>query len=319
MKKTQKNLFDIIEGFYLAQILMFLNDAGYFTHKKNITHSIPEAELLPLLQVLAERTDIIKKKRSGGFTVADEYAHYPLLGFHIEKLLQAYGNVAPAKNKFRLQIDGKKFAGAYKKVYPFQDWQFLLDMIEGWPVNHLLDLGCGMGKLAVQFGKQDKKHTAVGIDAAKEMCSAARSFIREAKLSTRAKIVCAKAEAFHRVLPPAVMERTDIIVASNLLNEFFSGEGEAVISLLKQLKKSFPGRPLMVVDYYGILGTSRNSDPGLRHNYVHDMVQLFSGQGVPPAHYRQWQKLYRRAGCMLEAVTEGRSQGVNWFVHQVRL
>lgn len=317
MKKIQKNLFDIIEGFYLSQILIFLNEAGHFSKEKK--KAVDAAHLDQLLQVLLESTNIIKKQRNGDFELAEEYASYPALGFHIDKLLQAYGHVAPNKNKFRLQIDGKKFAGAYKKVYPFQDWQFLLSMIEGWPVNHLFDLGCGMGKLAVQFCEQDKKHTAIGIDVGREMCTAARSFIQEAKLAKRAKIYCAKAEAFHRVLPPAVMERTDIIVASNLLNEFFSGEGEAVISLLKQLKKYFPGRPLMVVDYYGILGTSHQNDPELRHNYVHDMIQLFSGQGVPPANYKQWQKLYRRAGCVLEEVTEGRSQGVNWFVHRVRL
>lgn len=317
MKKAKKDLFDIIEGFYLSQILVFLQEAGYFSGNKKIT--VPQKHLEQLLLVLAENTNIIKKQRNGTFKLSGDYAHYPLLGFHIDKLLKAYGHIAPGKNKFRLQTDERQFAGAYKKVYPFQNWQFLLDMIKDWPVNHLLDLGCGMGKLAVEFCKQDKNHTAAGIDAGKEMCSAARAFIQKERLAAKAKIYCAKAEAFYRVLPVAVMERTDIIVASNLLNEFFSGDGAAVAALLKQLKKHFPGRPLLVVDYYGILGTPRHADAGLRHNYVHDLIQLFSGQGVPPASSKHWEKIYHSAGCTLEAVTEGRSQGVNWFVHLVWL
>lgn len=317
MKKAKKDLFDIIEGFYLSQILVFLQDSGYFSNPRKVT--IKPEHLEQLLLVLAENTHIIKKQRNGKFVLSDAYQHYPLLGFHTDKLLKAYGHPALAKNKFRLQINEKEFADAYKKVYPFQNWQFLLDMIKDWPVNHLLDLGCGMGKLAVEFCKQDKKHTAAGIDAGKEMCLAARGFIRKEKLGSRAKIFCEKAEAFHRVLPATVIERTDIIVASNLLNEFFSGDGTAVVALLKQLKKYFPGKPLLVVDYYGILGTPRHADAGLRHNYVHDMIQLFSGQGVPPASRKHWGKIYRRAGCTLEAVSEGRSQGVNWFVHLVWL
>jgi SAM-dependent methyltransferase len=187
------------------------------------------------------------------------------------------------------------------------------------PVHHLLDLGCGAGALTVQFCQQGKNHTAVGIDAGSEMCSTARYFIKQAKLSTRIKIHCERAENFASVLPATVIQQTDIIVAGNLFNEFFKDEGTAAVRLLKKLKQYFPGRYLIVVDYYGILGTANYNDADLTHNYVHDMLQLFSGQGVPPANYKKWQKLYKAAGCILAEVTEGQSQGVNWFLHKLLL
>lgn len=319
MKKAtaKKNLFDIIEGFYLARALVFLNKAGYFSGGTKNKPGIKNLE--SLLQVLYDNTDIIKKQRGGHYVLSEKYAAYPSLGFHIDKLLQAYGHIVPGKNKFRLAIDEQEFADAYKKVYPFQNWQFLLDMIANRPVHHLLDIGCGTGKLAVEFCKLNKNNTATGIDAGKHICSTARSFIKKENCAGRAKVYCARAELFHKVLPQTVIAQTEILTASNLLNEFFSGTGEGVVTLLKKLKKYFPGRPMLVVDYYGILGTPRSNDPELRHNYVHDMLQLFSEQGVPPANYKQWRQLYRRAGCTLESVTEGRSQGVQWFVHELRL
>lgn len=318
-KKTpQKNIFDLIEGYYLSHALIFLQEAGYFSGGKQ-KRKLAEPQLEQLLQVLSERTDIIKKKKNGKFAVADVYAGYHALGFHIEKLLQAYGHITPRKDRFSLKIDGKKFAEAYKKVVPYQDWRFLLNTIKQLPVNHLLDLGCGAGTLAVQFCKQKKERTAVGIDANKKMCSTAREFILKAKLSSRIKIYTGKAESFHHVLPANTIKQTDLVIASNLFNELVANGGTAAIRLLMQLKKYFPGKMLLVADYYGILGTPRCCDPLLSHNYVHDMIQLFSGQGVPPANYQQWQWLYQLAGCRLESVTEGTSQGVNWFVHRVLL
>lgn len=314
---SRKNIFDVIEGYYLSQFLIHLNRLGYFTSRGLLKEKLP-ANIINLLHVLSERTDIIKKVK-GRFVVAEPYRPYTGLGFHIDKLLQAYGNVEAGKKDFRLSIDEQQFALAYKKVYPYQDWSFLLDIIKGLPVQHLLDLGCGAGALTLQFCNMKKANTALGIDASKEMCSTARQFTRAAKLSSRVKIYCGLAEDFDSILPAAALQKTDIIVAGNLFNELFDGGGAAAIGLLKRLKKFFPGRYLMVVDYYGMLGTRRSGDPARTHNYVHDMIQLFSGQGVPPAGYKQWNKLYKSAGCKLEEVLEGQSQGVNWFVHKLLL
>jgi len=48
-------------------------------------------------------------------------------------------------------------------------------------------------------------------------------------------------------------------------------------------------------------------------------MQLFSGQGVPPANYKAWNKYYTKAGCKLLNVYEGTNSGVNWFIHVVKM
>jgi hypothetical protein len=156
-------------------------------------------------------------------------------------------------------------------------------------------------------------------NARMEMCQTAYHFVRRAKLYTRIQIYCEQAIWFNRVLSATELEQTDIIVASNLLNEFFGSEGVPAVRLLRKLKRYFPGRSLLVVDYYGVLGTAHQADASLTHNYVQDMLQLFSGQGVPPSTYRQWQKIYRQADCESKLVYEGKNSGVNWFIHQVML
>jgi hypothetical protein len=125
-KAIRKDIFEVIEGYYISQILIYLNQAGFFLPGKNKRFNIPANDLNNLLQVLWERTDIIKKNRAGDFRVAEKYSSYTSLGFHIEKLLQAYGHVDIAGKGFGLITDETAFAQAYKNVYPYQDWKLLV-------------------------------------------------------------------------------------------------------------------------------------------------------------------------------------------------
>jgi hypothetical protein len=75
----------------------------------------------------------------------------------------------------------------------------------------------------------------------------------------------------------------------------------------------------VITDYYSIYGTSAAANPVLQHNYLHDIMQIFSGQGLTPKDYKGWNVLYRKAGCRLLNVFEGESIGIKWFIHVLQL
>jgi hypothetical protein len=114
-----------------------------------------------------------------------------------------------------------------------------------------------------------------------------------------------------RVLRPQVQA----VTACQVVNEMFADGSGRAVAWLRRLRRAFPGRPLVVSDYYGRLGRpSRSAD---RMTLLHDFVQLTSGQGVPPSSRQEWQKIYAEAGCRLVHVVE--ANGVSWFVHIVAL
>ena len=78
-----------------------------------------------------------------------------------------------------------------------------------------------------------------------------------------------------------------------------------VVAWLVHLRGMFPGRPMLIADYYGRL--SAPALPWDRATLLHDFVQLISGQGIPPHSLVEWQSLYQAAGCRLVHVTEDTS------------
>jgi hypothetical protein len=104
------------------------------------------------------------------------------------------------------------------------------------------------------------------------------------------------------------------------MNELFSRGPEEAIRFLQRLRGRFRGKDLWIVDYYGRLGIGRTTRKvGGGHGLLHDVVQILSGQGVPPATSKEWGKIYRSAGCRLIEAHDFGSADIEWFIHRVRL
>jgi len=164
MAIQKKNIFDIIEGYYLAHFLRQLC-------KEDII--IPDAKLVRynkqdpftenMLRFVADKTDILTETKKG-FTLSKQYAHYTRLGYHIDKLIDSYGNFDFTNKRRILTLNKPAFASSKEKTSGYYDYallQVILDKIKG---NCILDLGCGMGNLMAGYCSGAKNRTAVGID-----------------------------------------------------------------------------------------------------------------------------------------------------------
>lgn len=197
----------------------------------------------------------------------------------------------------------------------------LVDQLALVPV---LDVGCGPGALLVELGSRHPGEEPLGwgVDASEEMCAAARARLAAHGLVARATIVQGDALAPGgpgRIagdggIPPGEVRS---IVAASLLNELWGpGRGwPAVAAWLRDVAGTFPGRALVVADYFGRLG--HTDPPWPAQTALHDLVQALSGQGIPPADRHPWVAAYRDAGADLLHMVE--DEEGSFFIHVVRL
>lgn len=315
----KKNIFDLIESYYLIQFIRYLNAQQFFKEgKREIDYDRSNLPVWNMLRFIYDRTDLLIN-RKGTYLLAKKYTHYTAFAFHIDKLLESYGHFDFKHPSHILKLDKLQFARAKEKTFPYYDYAFLMSVLNQLNSKTILDLGCSMGGLLVKFCKSRKTRKGFGIDNNINLFRKGSAMFAAAGFGNRAKLIYGNALKMDTLLSEKMKGSVDTVVANNFLNEFFAEGNKLITGVLAKIKKAFPGKVLVVMDYYGVFGTSRKNDPHLQHNYLHDIIQIFSGQGTPPENYKAWNRYYKKTGCRLVQVYEGKNSGFNWFLHVVQL
>ena len=292
---------DLVEALQLAQAVARLHDRGLLTSLSQPRtaeelakkHRVDVVILRGTLDYIAARTNLVRKQ--GDRFVATR--HYDAASkFLLDVYALAYGGPG---------VDRRRLARAFKSASPSGA---LPAIIRQLGFNHVLDLGCGSGSLLVALARDDPHFVGWGIELDPAMCKVARANVRTARVAGRVKIFRGDA------MRPKIRAGVQAVVASQLANEMFGSGTARVIAWLRRVRRAFPDRPLLIADYYGRLGTGRRTG---RETLLHDFIQLISGQGVPPADRKEWQRLYDAAGCRLVHVIE--DTHTTLFVHLVVL
>jgi len=324
---------DVIEGYYLAHIVHHFHRRGLLEYlarprspewlARRFGYDAPL--LSALLHYVSQRTDILSRSEGGRYRLEPLYADYYYLGFQLDKFLGAYGATVERidaslrrKGLGRALVDRRREAQAYDRIQSPPN-QVVLEVARDRTIPSMLDLGCGPATLLTALATSDRAFRGWGIDASAAMCRVARARVARSGFADRIRIIHGDARVVARSVSRRERARIETLHCKGLLNELFRhGPGEAA-AYLGRLRALFPGRLLFVVEYYGKL--TRVSDPGPRygHTLLHDLIQMLTSQGVPPADLAGWADVYARGGCALEHAYEGDSQGIEWFVHLVRL
>jgi SAM-dependent methyltransferase len=181
-------------------------------------------------------------------------------------------------------------------------------------LNHVLDLGCGPATMLVELARHDPTFVGFGLERNPAMCKAARRNVRAAGAAKRVRIVEGDATRIATAIPRDLAGRIHAVTASQFVNELFGGGSARAVRWLRDLRRTLPGRTLLVADYYGRLGTD---DDVPRELLLHDYAQLISGQGVPPPDVQGWNAVYTAAGCRLAHALE--DHHTTLFIHVVVL
>jgi SAM-dependent methyltransferase len=320
-------LLELIEGHQLARLLLWFLREGILEQLVETRSAaelaqprgMDEAFLDLALAYAAERSDVVEV-HEGGYRLAAG-RDLGVTTFLLEQYLGAYGPNLQRLDRVARDpacagelVDRSAHAAAFDAV-DRPSFSALPQVVGSLGLSPWLDLACGTGTLLAAVGREQPRLTGWGVDASEAMCARARARLAAAGLGERFEIVEADALAS----PESVAEtcgEAAVLTAASLVNELFTVGTTRAVEWLTRLRAGFPGRLLVVADYYGQLGHA-TSDRSW-HTLLHDFVQLISGQGVPPPDREAWAAIYEAAGCQLAHAYEGEG-AVRWFVHLVAL
>lgn len=318
--------FDLIEAFHLGHAISSLHELGILERLAKptraatlarATHTDPQL-LKGALEFVAARTGLVRRS-TAGFVLDSSYdlrARHLLdlyvgafgpNAIHLGRLLH-HPSQAP-----RL-VDRSRHARAFQRLDD-SPASWIAGVIHQLGLNHLLDLGCASGDLLRQLAAARTDFVGWGVERNPLLLRAARRQLRDQGLSRRVRIF--DGDAFHlsAVVPDHVRSQLRVVTACQIANELFRDGPDRTTRWLRHLRRLFPGRLLLLSDYYGALGSRDGSTR--RETLLHDFAQLISGQGVPPSGLRPWRRIYASSGCRLLHVIE--DTRTTRFLHLVRL
>jgi SAM-dependent methyltransferase len=322
-------LLDLLEAYHLAHVVKFLhrngilNQLGALSDSAEIArrHGFDEKTFDLVLTYLAERSDLVQRGSDGAFSRGARYGDGAETARLVDQYLEAYGaNVERLDLVFRdpysagSLVDRESHARAFAHV---DTTAFVQDLVRRLGARAVLDIGCGPATALRKLAQGDRELCGWGLDASPAMHALGKRLVKEAGLEQQVTLLLGDFRHVGTVVPREIHDRVDLITASSLLNEMFIDGPGAATGWLKDLGSLFPGRRMLIADYYGQLGQGIGCVPRL--GLLHDFVQAISGQGVPPAGFPEWAAIYEDAACTLVDRLEGSDGGFRWYVHLLRL
>ena len=320
--------FDLVEAFQLAQAVVALHDLGVLeilgqpsTAEELAAKRKLDPDLLRgTLEFVAARTNLLRKSAAERFVVTRNYAAESR--FLLNLYVGAYGGNAVELKKLLsnpssapAMVDRAHYAQAFA-AFDGSALGILPEIIRQLGFEQMLDIGCGNGELLLALARKDSKFIGWGIDINRAMLRVAQDRIRRSHLEKRLLLFEGDCRNLKAALPARVRANIRSLAACNVANEMFHDGQRHCIKWLQQLRKLFPERPLLILDYYGQLGKKSRRGPMERKTLLHDYAQLISGQGIPPSNAREWRAIYSRAGCRLVHIIEDNT--TTRFIHLLR-
>lgn len=318
--------FDLSEGFFLAYALSTIERLGMLEsmtspitpRKLAAKYCVDESILAATLEILSLRTNLIAYN-------AGKYAVTPRCDWGARFFfLQYVGSYGPNAHALARVLRDSSIGGQlvnreqHKRAFEQAaawDHNPLAALINKLDLNRILDLGCGIGSMLLYLTSCRENFAGWGVDISSWMCAAARKRIAEAGMSRRIKILNGDSRNLSDVVPSRIVDKVQALTASGVANEFFSEGISHTVEWLTNIKTVFPGRTLLIADYYGQLGFRRESV--WRGIVLHDYVSAISGQGIPPPNLAGWEKIYRASQCkLIHTIEEPNSPN---FIHILQL
>jgi SAM-dependent methyltransferase len=328
---SRLDLVSAIEGFYVALILDHLHRRGILrtigrgagTAALAKSCGVSENLLAGLLEFASLRSGIVRGKGRG------KDRQFILSGkdhsFSTHLLDQYVGAFGPCLLNLRQILDapetGEYFVDRARHADAFADGGLapqLVGLLEALGFDRVLDIGCGGGQLLMTLASEQRDFRGIGIDTNRNMVATARRRAAALDLADRLQFRHGRAEQLGRALTKVARDQIQGICAVSVANAYF-GSQTRIDDFFTALKTALPGRTLVLSDYYSRLGASLPASADLRRTLIHDIAQLVSSQGLPPRDLKAWRSIYARNSVKLMHAQQANNEGVNWFIHVLRL
>jgi SAM-dependent methyltransferase len=324
VKAERWSAWSLAEAFHLAHAADFVVAIDLLDEEEHTADVLADKAavdvglLAPLLELLACRTDLVVRGKRG---FKKGHGLRPVEQAVIDQYVGAYGPNAAALPELlagscrgRDLVDRDRHAVAFGRA-PGPGSALLPGLLGQLGLGRVLDLGCGTGELLVDLAGRDAGFQGWGVDANPAMVRAAKERLRASPTARdQVRFYVGDVTRPELGIPKDVARAASTVVAASLMNELFHPDPTTAVRWLGALVETIPGRLLIVVDYYGVLGHVAEPPP---RQALHDWVQLITNQGVPPPDLDAWEAVYRAAGCSLLHAIQDAKAGA--FIHLVRL
>jgi SAM-dependent methyltransferase len=325
---------EAVEGYFISNIVYQLHRNRVFERlalNDSVTDiaadlGYDESLLRTVLEFVYQTTPLVLRRQPNEFSLNPIYLPYHRLGFLLDKFIGGYGGaLAQLDDVLRSPalggtvVDPAALAQAFASIGS-DGVKLSSQLLRAYQIRTLLDLGCGPAALLLDLALAEPTFKGWGIDESSSMCTIAAERVADAGLANRISVIQGDVRDLGARLPGEKRADVEALYGRSILNEFFRLGNEEAVEFVAMLKNLFPNRLFFVADYYGKLTRVRPRQPRkYRHTLLHDVVQAVSGQGIPPADVSGWAQIYRAADCSIVHVYEGNNNGIEWFIHVVRL
>ncbi len=331
-------LVDAIEGMYVTAALDFLHREGVLAALGSGAAVALVAErfgfdadaLAKLVEYVALRSDVVERvddPRGTRFAASAAYRDGSAAAYLLDQYAGGFGpcllnlrEVMRAPAEAGRFVDRARHADAYRRSGNGSSAPELVALADELGIGVLLDLGCGGGQLLAELAERRPQFRGIGIDANPFAVEAARRTLAARGLDGRVELLCGDLAALGALLSEERRASVDALAAVSVANAYAAGyPGRTIDDFLRALQALFPNRFLFLCDYYGRLDAVRDEPARFRRTLLHDLAQVVSGEGVPPANLAAWREIYARTGCTLVAHADAENDGIARFLHLVQL
>jgi hypothetical protein len=326
---AEANLVAVIEGHFASELLLGLLRAGtlkllerpWRIDDLSLACGIETAALKRCLDYLTDATTVIVRLKNGRYRLGE--CGFAELAFQLEKFIGAYGGsirglgAAHEAKGIDHRTDQEALATAFS--YTAGTGTPIAQHLHRAGVGKMLELGCGSEPLAIQMALLDDRFEGLCIDSSAPMCRLAARRIRSTGLRSRVRVERARVQDIRSVVSAPERRSYDALFGRSILNTLFGGCSSEAVSFLVGLRSAFPNCRAFFIDYYSELHAKRPKLPARRVARLQDLVQMASGQGLPPSNRGAWAALYNDAGCRLAAARDFNDRDIRWFIHEVHL
>jgi SAM-dependent methyltransferase len=306
----------------LAHVLLGLSDAGFYEYVAGRDElSIPDAvsalkldeltfravvEYLVGSRALAvdpARADVLKLTELGRryFNVYTRGVVNVYLGGY-GRVLQRIGDVLT--KRLRLDdpsLDRSTHHAAAGTAYSTAAFTIpdVFAAMEDTHTNVCLDLGCGTGDFLIQYVLRSDRARGIGIDVSAEALAQARASANRLGITDRLQFHEAAVGPKPLGVSSAALADVEIVTSMYMLHEFGRDGREAIVDVIRSLKRQLPGRKLLMLEVEACDPAElARREPPAPHNGRLDyrLIHQLSRQGLPrdPA---DWHAIFSEAGC----------------------
>jgi SAM-dependent methyltransferase len=276
--------------------------------------------LEPLLAFVALTSTLVERLPDGRFALASGERDLTFAAHMLDQYVGGYGPPLAALAKLLREkrtgeslVDMERHAAAFSGDNTTESLSEPAQLVLDLGATGVVDLGCGSGQTLCALAAANPAITGLGIDVNPGAVAGAIARVRNRGLSERVQIRLGDAL---EVLAQTPADGVQVVLATSMLNALWNEAGR-VAAFVGGLASLLPGRLLIVTDYYSRL--SSNIERSTARTLLHDVAQLVSGQGLPPSTIDGWAAAYAAANASFLHAFEASGDGLDRFVHLVKL